>query len=397
MADKTAFDPGKPADALNAFLSAAVTWPNGTDPNISTAFELGWRVNMAATWASSGRGEWATGTPGLADTAQAKAIVDQINHTLRDLTASASPTPAADPKTNGATGASPSPPAPGEGDPAVALQTPPAADPATIADGQIQVSPEQVLTVLYAKDGLLGKAAYLGIRLRGLCWAADPAPLDAAALVEIKALLLTLATKLPDNAAHAVLNSLALYEEGYAQQPVPTDQLRRQGEIWRGFLSGDVAPKDVLHVTDYVGTADLLAGSIRDLLVAALRGRLKWLLLIAAVLAAGGVALVLLLHNDTAGALSGATSLLAALGLSWKGIGQFFGTPAAKAEQALWESQLDWTIAYRATIGSQTAAAAGKPATNARARDHVQIWKQWNANWPSTNFEYEQRTSLPSG
>ena len=68
--------------------------------------------------------------------------------------------------------------------------------------------------------------------------------------------------------------------------------------------------------------------------------------LVALLVFAGGLAAMFLSDKVAAGA----TSVLVALGLGWKGIGQYFGRAAAQGEQALWNGQLDWTIAYRATV-----------------------------------------------
>ena len=59
----------------------------------------------------------------------------------------------------------------------------------------------------------------------------------------------------------------------------------------------------------------------------------------------------LLLRTDHTGHIAaGSATLLAAFGLTWKGIGEFFGRAAARGEEALWEAQIDWAIAYRCTI-----------------------------------------------
>src|SRR4051794_21431489 len=183
---------------------------------------------------------------------------------------------------------------------------------------------------------------------------------------ELKKFLLALASKSPPNAAHSVLNSLTLWEG----RPPADGQLKRQGEVWRPILAGEVAAKDLLHVSDYVGTAEQVVGRLQDVTRQALRGRLRWLVLMILALIVAGVAL--LLNTDTSGGVTaGAGSLLAAFGLTWKGIGHYLGHAAAKGEQALWDAQLNWTIAYRATLTSVKGAPQASPDRQAA---HVQEW-----------------------
>ena len=83
-------------------------------------------------------------------------------------------------------------------------------------------------------------------------------------------------------------------------------------------------------------------------------------------------------HADASGVTAGAASLLAAFGLTWKGIGQFFGHAVATAEQSLWDAQLDWTVAYRSTIAPVPAGANREK----RRDQHVARWMSWQKDWP---------------
>jgi hypothetical protein len=91
---------------------------------------------------------------------------------------------------------------------------------------------------------------------------------------------------------------------------------------------------------------------------------------------------------------------VAALGLGWKGIGQYFGRAASQGEQALWNGQLDWTIAYRATISLR---APGEIAmrevvftrprrwfaarSTKRGSEHFDTWQKWLRTWPDSALD----------
>jgi hypothetical protein len=73
-----------------------------------------------------------------------------------------------------------------------------------------------------------------------------------------------------------------------------------------------------------------------------------WVILVALTLVFGGVALVVS-SSGWAATGAGAASLVASIGLSWKGIGTSLGTAAVRIEQPLWDSQLDQAIYERIT------------------------------------------------
>jgi hypothetical protein len=211
---------------------------------------------------------------------------------------------------------------------------------------------------LYVSDRFGGVAFTLGTALEGMCAGTRRASGGAekgwtqrdltADIPEIKKQLLVLATRLPPNAAHGVINSLTLWEEQLEcdGEYFDLEKLRTQGGVWRSVLSGEVAAKDLLHLSDYIGTAEEVVARLHDFAVTALRTQLVVPALLVIALLVAGV-LVMVLSDKVA---AGATAVIAALGLSWKGIGQYFGKAAANGEEALWNGQLDWTVAYRATI-----------------------------------------------
>jgi hypothetical protein len=323
--------PGKPREAIDAAVRAAIDWdaPPPGDPKVSAAFLLGWRVALATG------GTDATGFD-LDATAFRNVLRAQIEGAAKELLGDAAP------------------------------DVPAELDPAFRAT---------MVTALAIKDPVLGRAGQIGVALQRFC--ANDA---TVAIPALRKDLSVLATKFPPYAAHTVMNSLTLWEGVTDRAPA---RLEAQGDVWRPLLAGETAPKDLLHLNDYVGTAASVVSRLGEVAKCAFRGRLGLLLL--AVLVLFGAGLFLLASNDDTGTnLAGVSSVLAAFGLTWKGIGTSLGRAAAKAERALWNSQLNWVIAYRATIpGEQVKAAGG---TKRRAR-HLKEWEQWRRKWP--DFEME--------
>jgi hypothetical protein len=346
--------PETPNDAAKAFLQASVKWPDEKgDPNVSLAFLLGWRMWRAVEWSDTVDEQE---TPGIADPAARFAVLSgQIDAAVTALTSASSATTFA-----ASYGAA-------------------QADRAKVRD--------TILGGLYAKDASLGKAAYLGAQMHAFCWPGGTEPQVAIGSThELKRLLVALATKLPPNAAHSVLNSLTLWEDRRDRgEPVERDRLQRQGRIWRSFLAGETAAKDVLHVNDYIGAADQLVRRVRELFRRSFTGGLAVLWIVVGILVVAGV-LVIALVPSKQGLVTGASSLIAAFGLTWKGIGQFFGNAVAKSEEALWNSELDWTIAYRSTVCEEVRQNLGK-LRGSRRRDHYTVYQDWARQWPDMEID----------
>jgi hypothetical protein len=365
-------EPDSPGAAASAFLQAAVKWPDESgDTNVSIAFLLGWRARRAVAFEHLlGQGE--NETPGIDDGAtQYRVLGKQIDAAVATLIAADDSAPATS-LTSFAD----------QIDTPVAVRT------------QIY---ESILALLYGKDASLGKAAFLGYRLHELSAPdvdAGQAQQDLGSVLveigetsDIKLLLAALSTKFPSNAAHSVINSLSLWEhERDAQRRASRGVLQAQGVIWRSFLAGETAPKDVLHLSDYVGTSDEVIKRLRNMLGKALTGSMWWLPVGVVVLVALGAGLLIATNGSSDGVVGGASSLIAAFGLTWKAIGQFFGKAAAKAEQSIWDSQVDWTIAYRATIANDPDSDVEKARTNSRSA-HYDLWKKWDKVWPSTSLD----------
>lgn len=123
--------------------------------------------------------------------------------------------------------------------------------------------------------------------------------------------------------------------------------LRRQGELWRALLSGEKRGTDMLEVDNYLDATRRLSGRtaviVRGVVV-------RMPLLTGLVLALVGVGVWLLAEGSSAQLVGGVTSVLAALGLTWKGLGGALGKLASKLEQPLWGAVLDEVIADAITL-----------------------------------------------
>jgi hypothetical protein len=254
-----------------------------------------------------------------------------------------------------------------------------------------------ILTVLWSVASPLAKSYQLGHEMEQMCATptAEPSTTVSASVkthdTEVHRLLTALASKLPANAAHATDNSLRLWSaslsaggEENPREENPEDLLR-QGRRWHDVLAGDVSGKDGLRLTDYVAAADSVAGKLWQTAQQVV-ARFKVWLIVAFLIAAGGIVLILVGTRGTIGA--GITAVLAAFGLTWKGIGEFFGRAAAKGEEQLWDAEIDWAIAYRFTVLRNTPAdnqlkpRSKELSIDKPTKEHLRRYKQWKKNWP---------------
>ena len=151
------------------------------------------------------------------------------------------------------------------------------------------------------------------------------------------------------------------------------------------MLAGNVSGKDGLRLTDYVAAADSVAGKLWQT-ARQVVARFKVWLIVAVLVVAAGIVLIVIGTRGTIGA--GITALLATFGLTWKGIGDFFGRAAAKGEEQLWDAEIDWAIAYRFTIlrnppaDNQLKPRSATPTIDQPTKEHLRRYKQWKKNWP---------------
>jgi hypothetical protein len=351
-ADKPA---GKPQDALEE-LVRAVAKPAGPtpDPDVPLAFAAGWHAGEAALAAHD------------ADTARIELLCAQlradVSHLRKRLTAVEQDVA-------------------GIGEAIDALAHAPADATAANAVGA------RFGAQLLAADFKLGKAFSLGRSIAALfCgrgFAADA--FRTSLLAEHDALhdwLSQLATALPPNAGHSVRDSLNMWGAALAEErplgALHKESVIQQGERWRSLLSGEKAGKDALELTDYVGVAEGVVTEIRGLARRALAQ--MWLLfaIVFVLLAAGVAGIVIWQHS--AGSAAGIASILAALGLTWKGVGSSLGRAISRVEEPAWDAQVDRAIAYAITR-SLPDALIGLPAKGTLL-DGLRNWRKHHARPP---------------
>ena len=376
--------PGGPGDALTAFLAAARQLSATTpipDPNVFAAVALGWSLGDALAWATHGQTKHLAEVPELTTTAgRWSVLVDQILARAQQLHTHLAASGGQLDLTDQLAAA-------------VALRLDAggaAAIPAKL--DALTALHESIVAVLWSAETALGKAYVLGHRLQEMCaWpAAASAPHATESISahweDVHRDLLRLASQLPANAAHAVDNSLRLWRGSLAGGGQETaDDLLRQGWRWREVLAGEVAAKDGLRLSDYVGAAGGVARQLRDLARHAIQSFAIWLVLAVVAVAVG----IYLLAQDSGGSTgAGVVTVATALGLTWKGVGEFFGRAAATSEEELWNAELDWAIAYRFTMLRnppstwQLRRYGGGLETDLPTKQHLRRFKEWKERWP---------------
>jgi hypothetical protein len=378
--------PGTISDALTAFEAQAAKLPAGPvpDPNVSVAYALGWAVGDALTCTKYQAFEHLVKVPELdAPADQWNLLVNQIisrcghlNDYLKSTHADFDLSAQLKICANLALG-------PSSGDAKTAVG----------AKNAIAMALHTgILTVLWSVSSPLAQSYQLGQEMEQMCATptVEPSTRVSASVkthdTEVHQLLTALASTLPANAAHATDNSLRLWSASLsAGGEESSGDLLCQGRRWHDVLAGDVSGKDGLRLTDYVAAADSVAGKLWQT-ARQVVARFKIWLIVAFLIAAGGIVLIFVGTKGTIGA--GITALLAAFGLTWKGIGEFFGRAAANAEEQLWNAEIDWAIAYRFTVlcnppaDNQLKPRSKKLSIDQPTKEHLRRYKQWKKNWP---------------
>ena len=406
--------PGKISDVWAAFVTQVTKMPAGPTPdaNVAVAYALGWSVGEALTGTQYKTIEHLAKVPGLSSLAERwKLLVVQITFRCQRLQAHLKDVGADTPL--GLSNAEWAKLGAANND--ADLET------KERAAGRLNTS---ILEVLWSVEPPLGQAYLLGREMEQMC--ATPVASKTTVMESIKdhsnlvhKLLSTLASKLPANAAHASGNSLRLWwawlsaeeaKNGKAKKAADEAEnaraakdLLEQGQRWHEVLAGEVAAQDRLRLSDYVAAADSVTGKLRE--TAWQVAKRFWVgLLIAFALVGGGVYLI---AADTKGTIGvGITSVIAAFGLTWKGIGEFFGRAAAKAEHKLWDAEIDWAVAYRFTIlrlpgdgqsrkkrslaikkrSFGLKRQSGKLNWDKTTTEHMRRYMQWKDRWPDVDF-----------
>ncbi len=335
--------PEEGLDALaNALVTAAKTAPTDTsDPHVSVAFALGWQ--MAELFRPKQRRKVRSANddlPGLGSLGDGERTLILIKQAQAQLTKLKEPI-----EKSGLT----------------------LVDVSGLTDlvgkeGELKAKVlaihGELLATLTAADYRLGKAYGLGRALADTCRKpSDETSLKAELAVHRVANLLgwldDLSSALPPHAAHSVAASLDRWVEwaGVPPQGQTTEEalhaLRRQGDLWRGLLSGEKHGSGMLEIDNYLDAARELAGQMHTILRGVVRrfpvitGTIVLLVLL-------GVGLFVV--GGTSDVVAGAGSIVAALGLTWKGLGGALGQLAGKLEQPLWGAVLDGAIADAITL-----------------------------------------------
>jgi hypothetical protein len=392
--------PGTFSDALAAFEAQAVKLPAGPapDPNVTVAYALGWAVGGALTCTEYKTFEHLVKVPGLdAPSNQWELLVNQITSRCGHLDNQLKSTKA-DFDLSAELKICANLPL---GSPVGDIKAAVGAKNATATELHTGI-----LRVLWSVSSPLAKSYQLGHEMEQMCATptADPSITVSASVktydTEVHRLLTVLASKLPANAAHAADNSLRLWSASLSARVKESpgeerpgeerpgeerpEDLLRQGRRWHDVLAGDVSGKDGLRLTDYVAAADSVAGKLGQTAEQVV-ARFKVWLIVAFLIAAGGIVLIFV---GTKGAIVGITAVLAAFGLTWKGIGEFFGRAAANAEEQLWDAEIDWAIAYRFTVlrntpgDNQLKPRSKELSIDQPTKEHLRRYKQWKKNWP---------------
>jgi hypothetical protein len=242
----------------------------------------------------------------------------------------------------------------------------------------------KAFAVLSATDMRLGKAYAAGRALLALTSRPDPEAtlrghLTGPAVAPVVAAIDDLGSALAPHAGHSVRASILEWRasietrsEVAPEKPETWLLLARQGELWRAVLSGEKSGLDMLEIDDYLDAAERLSRRMRKLAGTVLRR--FWLLVLAIVaLFGGGVALIVVTDTDAA-VVAGAGTILASLGLTWRGLGRSLGTLAAKVERPLWGAELDTAVKQAITLlprekGRDTTEQRRKVAVALGARD----------------------------
>lgn len=220
--------------------------------------------------------------------------------------------------------------------------------------GEVRALHRTLLGTLTAADFRLGKAYGLGRALADTC--RKPKNIDGLRtafdthrIATLRSWLDELSSALPAHAAHSVASSLGRWSDWLSahQGEAPLAQLRRQGALWRALLSGEKRGNELLEFDNYLDASGALASRMA---ANARRAIVKFwpLMLVVTALIIGGI--VLLVIGGSSQIVAGATSLLAAVGLTWKGVGGALGQMVGRLEQPVWGAVLDVAIADAITL-----------------------------------------------
>jgi hypothetical protein len=192
-----------------------------------------------------------------------------------------------------------------------------------LGDGLRAMTPGAVL------DGGQGEAATAGEPTRSLVEALD-----------------ALSSELPSHAARGVAGSLA--EWSRSDDSAKARLIDAQVALWRSVIVGEKKGTELLEPDDYLGAARQLE---RRYVSRALRSTWLWVVAgVALLLFVAGIVLLVAANGKPGKVAAGVSGVLAALGLTWKGIGGTVGKLVGKVEAPLWGAELDTAITNAITL-----------------------------------------------
>ena len=201
---------------------------------------------------------------------------------------------------------------------------------------------------LVGADIRFGRSYAVGRQLNAL--ANGPGTLEAlkqASLDTTIAALDDLSTGLPPHAARGVANSIRRWQ--VLENDPPDGTLRAQCRLWRTILTGEKKSTELLEPENYLDAGERLAVKLRATATSVLKQYLVWVVLIAALFIAG-VCVLAFAPNHAGTTAAGLSGVLAALGLSWKGIGGTLGKLAGRLEAPLWGAEVDGAVTDAVTL-----------------------------------------------
>jgi hypothetical protein len=217
-----------------------------------------------------------------------------------------------------------------------------------------------VIAVLGAADFRLGKAYGVGRALLNLTTRPREHATVAHHLTEervapLSAAIDDLGSALAPHAGHSVRASIHEWRISVETRSTVVREtsetwlaLARQGELWRALLAGEKSGLDMLEIDDYLDAADRLSRRMRSMGLRLVRSFPEVVLGMLALFAIG--VLLVVVTDSSAAILAGAGTILASVGLTWRGAGRSLGGLAGKLEQPLWGAELDVAITEAITL-----------------------------------------------
>jgi hypothetical protein len=198
--------------------------------------------------------------------------------------------------------------------------------------------------------------------------------LSGAAVAPLAADIDDLSSALAPHAGHSVRASLLEWQKSADGPAAPESDetwlaLARQGELWRALLAGEKSGLDMLEIEDYVDAAERLSKRMRTVVLRALMKFPEVVILVLGLLAVG-IAVLVVFRDSAAAIVAGAGTILASVGLTWRGAGRSLGGLASKLEQPLWGAELDIAITQAITL---LAREDPKHRDTARARREIAV------------------------